>query len=86
MECSCRRPWTICHMFFKFFKAVLYGYYKQALVTSYIPDDPHSFKSICLTCNTAHNNYYLGRNITCVLLDSNAVFTFFLAICVLGLR
>ena len=73
-------------MFFKFFKAVLYGYYKQALVTSYIPDDPHSFKSICLTCNTAHNNYYLGRNITCVFLDSDAVFTFFLAIGVLGLR
>ena len=44
------------------FKAVLYGYYKQALVASYIPDDSRSFKSVCLTCNAAHN---LGRNITC---------------------
>ena len=44
------------------FKAVLYGYYTQALVASYIPDDPRSFKSICLTCNAAHN---LGRDITC---------------------
>ena len=40
---------------------VLYSYYKQALVAFYIPDDPRSFKSICLTCN-AHN---LGWNITC---------------------
>ena len=44
------------------FKAVLYGYYTQALVASYFPGDPRSFKSICLTCNAAHN---LGRNITC---------------------
>ena len=44
------------------FKAVLYGYYTRALVASYIPDDPRSFKSICLTCNAAHN---LGRDITC---------------------
>ena len=42
-------------------KAVLYSYYKQALVASYIPDDPRSFKSICLTCKAAHN---LGWNIT----------------------
>ena len=42
------------------FKAVLYGFYKKALVTSYIPDDPRSFKSVCLICNAAHN---LGRNI-----------------------
>ena len=41
-------------------KAVLYSYYKQALVASYIPDDPRSFKSICLTCKAAHN---LGWNI-----------------------
>ena len=44
------------------FQAVLHGYYKLALVVSYIPDDPRSFKSICLTCNAAHN---LGRDITC---------------------
>ena len=43
------------------FKTALYGNYKQALVASYNPDDPRSFKSICLTCNAAHN---LGRNIT----------------------
>ena len=43
-------------------KTALYGNYKQALVASYNPDDPRSFKSICLTCNAAHN---LGRNITC---------------------
>ena len=40
---------------------VLYGYYKQDLVASYIPDDPCSYKSICFTLNGAHN---LGRNIT----------------------
>ena len=44
------------------FKAVLYGYYKQDLVASNIPDDPRSFKSICSTFNAAHS---LGRNITC---------------------
>ena len=43
------------------FKAVLYSYYKQVLIASYIPDDPRSFKSIFLTCNAAHN---LGWNIT----------------------
>ena len=37
------------------FKAVLYSYYKQALVASYIPDDPRSFKYTCLTYNAAHN-------------------------------
>ena len=37
------------------FKAVLYSYYKQALVASYTPDDPCSFKSTCLTYNAAHN-------------------------------
>ena len=46
------------------FKAVLYGFKKQALVASYFPDDPRSFKSICLTCNAAHK---LGRNIVCCL-------------------
>ena len=56
------------------FKAVLYGYYKQDLVGSYIPDDRRSFKSICSTFNAAHN---LGRSITCC-------FYIFLVICVLG--
>ena len=52
-------PWTIC---LSSFKAVLYGYYKQDLVASNIPDHPRSFKSICSTLNAAHS---LGRNITC---------------------
>ena len=43
------------------FKTALYGYYKQALVASYIPDVPRSFKCIYLNGNAAH---YLGRNIT----------------------
>ena len=46
------------------FKAVLYGFNEQALVATYFPDDPRSFKSICLNCNGAHN---LGRNIVCCL-------------------
>ena len=44
------------------FKPVLYSYCKQALIASYNPDDPCSFKSICLTCNAAHN---LGWYIIC---------------------
>ena len=44
------------------FKAVLYSYYKQVLIASYIPDNPCSFKSICLTCNAAHNNIEGGTS------------------------
>ena len=68
MKCSYRRPWTIYGY---------YGYYKQALVASYIPDDPRSFKSVCLTCNAAHN---LGQNIL-LFWDSIVVFTFFGDLC-----
>ena len=67
---------TLALVFDILLKAVLYGCYKQDLVTSYIPDDPRSFKSICSTCNPSHN---LGRNITCC-------FYIFLVICVLDPR
>ena len=62
MEYSYRRLGLSIACSLSSFKVVLYGYYKQALVASFIPDDPRSFKSVRLTCNAAHN---LGRNINC---------------------
>ena len=46
------------------FKFVLYGYYSQALAINYDPDSPRSFKSICLTCNTAR---FLDQEISCCM-------------------
>ena len=44
------------------FKSVIFNYYKSALAVSYNCDDPRSFKSICLKCNSARP---LFRPITC---------------------
>ena len=46
------------------FKSVIFHYYKSALAVSYNCDDPHSFKSICLKCNSACP---LFRPITCCM-------------------
>ena len=35
------------------FKSVIFNYYKFALAVSYDCEDPRSFKSICLKCNSA---------------------------------
>ena len=35
------------------FKSVIFNYYKSALAVSYDCEDPRSFKSICLKCNSA---------------------------------
>ena len=40
------------------------NYYKSALATSYDCEDPRSFKSICLKCNSARP---LSRPITCCM-------------------
>ena len=44
------------------FKSVIFKYYKSALAVSYDCEDPRSFKSICLKCNSARP---LPRPITC---------------------
>ena len=44
------------------FKSVIFNYYKSALAVSYDCEDPRSFKSICLKCNSARP---LSRPITC---------------------
>ena len=46
------------------FKSVIFNYYKSALAVSYDCEDPRSFKSICLKCNSARP---LSRPITCCL-------------------
>ena len=40
------------------FKSATFNYYKSALAVSYDCEDPRSFKSMCLKCNSA-------RPITC---------------------
>ena len=44
------------------FKSVIFNYYKSTLAVSYDCDDPHSFKSINLKCNSARP---LSRPKTC---------------------
>ena len=46
------------------FKSVIFNYYKSALAVSYDCEDPRSFKSICLKCNSARP---LSRPITCCM-------------------
>ena len=46
------------------FKSVMFNYYKSALAVSYDCEDPRSFKSICLKCNSARP---LSRPITCCM-------------------
>ena len=46
------------------FKSVISNYYKSALAVSYDCEDPRSFKSICLKCNSARP---LSRPITCCM-------------------
>ena len=46
------------------FKSVIFNYYKSALAVSYDCEDPRSFKSICLKCNSARP---LSRPITCYM-------------------
>ena len=49
---------------FASFKSVIFNYYKSALAVSYDCEDPRSFKSICLKCNSARP---LSRPITCCM-------------------
>ena len=46
------------------FKSVIFIYYKSALAVSYDCEDPHSFKSTCLKCNSA-------RPLSCIALFFN---------------
>ena len=46
------------------FKSVIFNYCKSALAVSYDCEDPRSFKSICLKCNSARPLY---RQITCFM-------------------
>ena len=46
------------------FKQVIFNYYKSALAVSYDCEDPHSFKSVCLKCNSAR---FLSRTTTCCM-------------------
>ena len=46
------------------FKSVIFNNYKSALAVSYGCEDPRSFKSICLKCNSA---LPFSRPITCCM-------------------
>ena len=46
------------------FKSVNFNYYKSALAVSYDCEDPRSFKSICLKCNSVRP---LSSPITCYM-------------------
>ena len=46
------------------YKSVIFNYYKSALAVSCDCEDPRSFKSICLKCNSARP---LSRPITCCM-------------------
>ena len=38
------------------FKSVLLKYYHQSLELNYDPDNPRTFKTICLKCNSVHSS------------------------------
>ena len=44
------------------FISAIFNYYKSALAVSYDCEDPRSFKSICLKCNSVRP---LSRPVTC---------------------
>ena len=61
------------------FKSVIFNYYKSALAVSYDCEDPRSFKSICLKCNSARP---LSRPITCCMwLQFSCIAVFFNIFC-----
>ena len=47
------------------FKSVIFNYYKSTLAVSYGCEDPRSFKSVCLKCNSVR---LLSRSITCFVI------------------
>ena len=50
------------------FKTVMFNFYLASLLLPYNPNNPETFKSICLKCNTVHT---LNFKITCcILIDS----------------
>ena len=46
------------------FKSVLFNYYKTSLVTSFDCEDPRTFKTVCLKCNSVRP---LSRPIFCCM-------------------
>ena len=48
------------------FKSLLYGFYSRAVRMNYNPDNPRSFKTICLKCNSIR---FLDVEVMCCMLS-----------------
>ena len=55
---------TQLHTYLASFRSAIFNYYKSALAVSYDCEDPRSFKSIFLKCNSVRP---LSRPITCCI-------------------
>ena len=47
------RVWNLNMVNLNLFKSTILSYYSRALETSYDPENPGTFKTICTKCNTA---------------------------------